>query len=539
MNAAKRSLMMGAAPASASDAAIPGAAPPKKKRLPGLTEQGEVTRDLYISCDVVIVGSGAGGATMAAELTDAGMDVVVLEEGSYHPTESFTADSGRALRELYRDAGAQTTIGSPPIIFSEGRCVGGSTVINGGMSWRTPAHILDRWAREESLQKITPKDMERHFEKVEKRISVAYQDPETIGRDARLLEAGAAAFGWKTIPNLRNQLHCAGTNNCAFGCPTGAKRSMLVTNVPRALHRGARLFADCRVDKITRVGKRATGVEGWFVRPDGRRGPKMVVRSTLVVAACGSVQTPALLWRSGFQSPSGQLGRNLTLHPNAKLVAVFDEDVLGWQGVHQAFQVREFMDDGILFTAVNIPPSLVTMGIPHHGSELGELMKDYNRMVVAGCLIEDSTSGHIKMVPGVGPLAFYEVTQKDVERAVRGVALTAEAMFAAGAKRIILPFEGVPDLMGPDDVKQLFRRDIPRSKMELLTVHIMGTCRMSDDRNRGVTSSYGEFHDAAGLFVADASLFPGPVGVNPMESILGLVTRNAEWMIENRRRYNV
>ena len=146
---------------------------------------------------------------------------------------------------------------------------------------------------------------------------------------------------------------------------------------------------------------------------------------------------------------------------------------------------------------------------------------------------------HIKMVPGVGPLAFYEVTQKDVDRAVRGVALTAEAMFAAGAKRIILPFEGVPDLMGPDDVKALFRRDIPRSKMELLTVHIMGTCRMSDDRNRGVTSSYGEFHDAAGLFVADASLFPGPVGVNPMESILGLVTRNAEWMIENRRRYNV
>ena len=213
----------------------------------GLTRQSEVSADLRVECGVAIVGSGAGGATMAAELADAGVDVVVVEEGGYHPTESFTAEAGRALRTLYRDGGIGLALGKPPVLFSEGRCVGGSTVVNGGMSWRTPGRVLQRWAEEEGVAAIREQDMEPHFAKVESRISVARQDPETIGNDMRLLKAGADAKNWKIIPNLRNQLHCAGTNNCTNGCPTGAKRSMLVTNVPRALSRGARLFADCRV----------------------------------------------------------------------------------------------------------------------------------------------------------------------------------------------------------------------------------------------------------------------------------------------------
>ena len=301
---------------------------------------------------------------MAAELADAGIDVVVVEEGGYHPTETFTAETGHALRTLYRDGGVGLALGKPPVLFSEGRCVGGSTVVNGGMSWRTPPRVLERWARDEDVAAISGRAMEPYFAKVESRLSVGFQDPETIGRDAQLLKAGADARGWKIIPNLRNQLHCAGTNNCTNGCPTGAKRSMLVTSVPRALAQGARVFADCRAERITGSGGAVTGVEGRFIRPGGRRGPRLTVRSAVVVAAGGAVQTPALLARSGLRSRSGQLGRNLTMHPNAKVIAFFDEEVTGWHGVHQAFQVREFMDEGILLTAVNLPPSLVALGMP-------------------------------------------------------------------------------------------------------------------------------------------------------------------------------
>ncbi len=381
--------------------------------------------------------------------------------------------------------------------------------------------------------------MAPYFAKVERRINVAYQDPESIGRDQELLKAGADRLGWNIIPNLRNQVHCGGCNVCTSGCPTGAKRSMLVTYLPRALSRGARLYAGCRVERITRRGKRATGVEGRFVRPDGRPGPKLTVRAGVVVSSCGAIQTPALLWRSGFRSPSGQLGRNLTLHPNAKVVALFDEDVYGWHGVHQAYQVREFMDQGILITAVNIAPSLLTLGLPHHGRRLAELMQDYNKMVVAGCLIEDSTTGRVDMRPVLGPVASYQVTSRDVERIVRGISLTAELMFAAGARRVLLPFAGAPDLRQPADLARLQARSISPGSIELLTVHLMGTARMSEDRRRGVVSSFGAFHDAEGLFVADASLFPGPIGVNPMETILALVTRNAQWLVANRSRYGI
>jgi choline dehydrogenase-like flavoprotein len=495
----------------------------------------EVDRDLRVDCDAVVVGSGAGGATMAAELAAAGLDVVVVEEGGHHRTESFRPDYGQGLRTLYRDGGLGLAIGSPPVVFSEGRCVGGSTVVNGGMSFRTPDPVLERWAREEGVSDIGPDRMQPYFQAVERRLHVAYQDPETIGRDSQLLKAGADARGWTIIPNTRNQIHCAGSNNCVLGCPTGAKQSMLLTNVPRALAHGTRLFADCRVGRVTRRRHTATGVQARFTRRDGRPGARLAVRAKVVVVAGGAIQTPALLQRSGFRSPSGMLGRNLSLHPNAKLVALFDDEVHGWQGVHQAFQVREFTPEGILITAVNIPPALVAMGAPQHGHALGQLMADYHHMVTAGCLVEDSTRGQVRHLPGLGTQVFYQINDRDAARVVEGVALTAELLFAAGARRILSPFLGAPDLYGMDDVAALRSRPVPKRSLELFTVHLMGTARMSDDPRRGVVSSYGQFHDAQGLYVADASLFPGPIGVNPMETIVALATRNAEWLLNNLR----
>jgi choline dehydrogenase-like flavoprotein len=507
-------------------------------RPAGITTQDDVSASMRIDCDVVVVGSGAGGATMASELAEAGISVLMVEEGGYHPTESFTADAGRAVRMLYRDAGAEIAVGRPPILFSEGRCVGGSTVVNGGMSWRTPPNVLARWAGDGVLA-IGEEDMAPFFGMVESRVSVALQDPETIGRDSELLKAGADAKGWKIIPNLRNQLHCAGTNNCVNGCPTGAKRSMLVTNVPRALAFGARLLADCRVDQITRASGKVTGVSGHFIRPGGQRGPRLTVRSPVVVVAGGAVQTPALIARSGIRSASGLLGRNLTLHPNAKVIAFFDEDVTGWHGVHQAYQVREFMPDGILLTAVNLAPSLLALTMPLYGAELGERMADYNRVITAGCLIEDTGTGRVRNVPGIGPQVTYQINKADAARVVRGVELSAEAMFAAGAKRVMLPFDGAPDVTDPAELRRVIAQPVPPGSMELFTVHLMGTARMSEDPRRGVVDSFGAFHGVGGLFVADASLFPGPVGVNPMETILALATRNARQLIERRQLHGI
>jgi len=501
----------------------------------GIATADDIDGDVTVDCDVVVVGTGAGGATSAAELADGGLDVVMVEEGGYHSTESFTTDALRALRTLYRDAGAQTAFGRPPVTFSEGRCVGGSTVVNGGMTFRTPDRVLDRWARDEAVDAISPKAMAPYFERIERRLHVGVQDPGSIGRDNTLFRAGADARGWQVVDNTRNQLRCCGCNACLQGCPTGAKRSMLMTAVPRALSRGARLYADCRVARVTREGKRATGVTGRFVRTDGSAGPSLTVRAKAVVASCGAIQTPALLQRSGFRSPSGQLGRNLSMHPNAVVIGIFDEDVTGWHGVHQAFQVREFADEGVVMAAANLPPSLVAFGLPHTGRALGAVMADYNRMVTAGCLVEDTARGRVRHVPGVGTVVTYQVNDDDARRILRGITLTAEVLFAAGARRVLLPLTGAPEVRSVGELRAVTERPVARQALQLFTVHVMGTARMSDDRTRGVASSFGDFHDAAGLFVADASLFPGPIGINPMETVLALASRNADWLLEHWR----
>jgi choline dehydrogenase-like flavoprotein len=500
-------------------------------RPPGVHTRHDVHGDTVLDADVVVVGSGAGGATISAELAEAGFDVVILEEGPYYQTRDFTADTSAMVRQLYRDGGATVALGTPPVMYQEGRAVGGSTVINGGMSWRTPDKVLARWEREAGLAGIT-RDLEPCFERVERRIHVAPMDGDAIGTDNRLLKKGADALGWSVIGNLRNQSHCTGSNRCAFGCPTGAKQSALVSYVPRALAYGARLYADVRVDRVMRHGKRATGVSG---RVSGS-GHRVTVRARLVVLACGAIHTPALLARSGFRSPSGRIGHNLSMHPNVKVVAIFDESVANWRGAHQAFQVREFQEQGLVFAAIGMPPSILAMSFPHRGAALGRLMDQYDHMLLAGMLCEDTTTGRVRTIDG-RPQAFYQLAPADAANLQRGVSLLSELLFAAGARRILLPFHGAADLQSPDDARRLLDRPIEPRGWEVVTVHMMGTAAMGQDRSRAVTDGFGLVHDADRLMVADASLFPTPIGVNPMETIMALATRNAGHVIDHARRF--
>src|SRR6478672_3026770 len=258
-------------------------------------EEVEQRGDFIVDCDVVVVGSGAGGGAIAAELAEGGRSVVVLEEGGHYTSKDFGLHAPTMIKKLYRNAGTAVIRGTPNIIFSEGRCVGGSTVINGGMSWRTPEKVLKRWQWEHGLTNFSAEALDPFFTKVEQRVSVGPQDPESVGRDAELMIEGANKLGYRWIPAMRSQKHCAGSNNCAFGCPTDAKQSVLVTYVPRTLAAGGHLFSGCRVEKILTDGQRATGVVARMRHPEtGRRGPRVTVRAKVVVLACGAIQTPAL-----------------------------------------------------------------------------------------------------------------------------------------------------------------------------------------------------------------------------------------------------
>lgn len=487
----------------------------------GIRPAGELATDAEF--DVVVIGSGAGGAVVAAELAEAGLAVAVLEEGEHHATGEFTSRTLDMLRMLYRDGGAATTLGRAPIQFSEGRCVGGSTVVNGGMAFRAPERVIERWASATGLPGL---DLEDQYSRVERFLSVRPPDPDSIGRDQELLKAGAERLGWRVIECRRAHVHCGGCNVCVWGCPTGAKQSALVSYLPRAMSFGAVVYTGCRADRVLMNGKRAVGVCASV------EGHPVTVRARRVVLAAGAVQTPALLQRSRIASPSHQVGRNLTLHPGAAVTAVFEETVNGWAGAHESYQVREFESEGIILAAVNLPPSLVTRTLHLHGPELDDAMVEYPRMVTAGVLVEDSGAGRVRAVGRRDVAVTYPVSPLDSERVVRAVTLLGEALFASGAQRLHLPIDGVQPVVAVDELRRLTDAPIAPARLELSTVHLMGTARLGADPVTSVCDPYGAVRDTEQLFVADASLFPGPVGVNPQLTVMALATRAAERIID-------
>ena len=486
-----------------------------------------------LDADVVVVGSGAGGGAFAAELAEAGVRVVIVEEGGYYRTADFTTDAMDMVKKLYRNAGAMMAMGRPNVNFMEGRCVGGSTVINAGISWRTPNRILKQWGWEFGLEGFGPDEMVQHFEKVEQRVHVAPQDEVTYGGDAWVFKEGCDRLGYRWLPVHRNQKHCVGTNNCIFGCPTGAKQSVLVTYIPRALQAGATLLSDCRVTRVVHANGRASGIEAEFLDASGAVVAPVTVNARHVVVCAGAVQTPVLLKRSRVPDRHRQIGAHMMLHPNSKVIGIFDQELKAWKGAIQGVQITEFMEEGLLFGTTFVPPSVHSLTLPFWGAEAQALMSHLNHMVTGAVLVEDSDSeGQVRVGLGGEAAMSYTLGPNDFHRLQRGIAILSEIYFAAGAREVQLPFHNLPRLHSVDELPRIFEPHLKPNDLEVLTVHAMCTARMGTDPRRSATDSWGRVHGMENLHVADASLFPGPIGVNPQITIMALATRNAQRLLQ-------
>ena len=335
--------------------------------------------------------------------------------------------------------------------------------------------------------------------------------------------------------NRRNQKNCTGEGLCVFGCPTDRKRSVLVTYIPMALAAGARLFADCRADKLIVKNGKAVGAKiSVLNRATGKRKHKMTIHANLVVVACGAIQTPAFLLGSKVGNSYKQVGRNFLCHPNTKVVGLFDEEVRYWAGVHQAHQVHEFLDEGILFALGGVPPALVSLSFPSFGRKNLELMEQWNHMLVGGMLVDDTTYGRVYRLPWGAPLPTYQINNVEHERLLRGTALLSELFFTAGARKVLLPFFKLQELNSIDEVGKIYDAKIKKAEIELLTVHAFGTTRMCANPERGVVNQWGQVHDTARLFVVDGGTIPTSLGVNPQETIMALATRSGQYIIENK-----
>jgi choline dehydrogenase-like flavoprotein len=478
-----------------------------------------------IEADVCVIGAGAGGAVAAAELAEGGMSVVVLEEGHWHDPDSFTARPPEMLARLYRHGGQTMTLGTPPIMLPLGSGLGGTTLINSGTCFRTPPRVLDRWAREFGLN-IDEELLRPCFERVEEALSVSEVTPELAGNNAAVARRGAERLGWSAGYLSRNARGCVGSGVCAFGCPTSAKQHTGITYIPRAERAGARIVTGARVERVLvdDAGSSSSGQAGsnsvsmqaaTGVRARMASGAPLEVRAPKVIVAAGTINTPLLLSRSGLDDTSGQLGRNLSLHPATAVFARMDEVVDMARGVPQSFYVDEFASEGIIFEGVSGPPAYAAMSLPLTGTRHEEAMADYRHLAQFGVMVSDGSRGSVRSVAG-WPLIRYDLTEEDLRRFRTGIARMRELFQAAGARDVYLP---LPEGVAPERARL---RDL-----KLMAFHPLGTARADARATHGVVDGDLAAHGARGLYVADGSVVPSSLGVNPQMTIMALATRLA------------
>jgi len=500
--------------------------PEKARWKQAMTDLGTQDADVDLQAEVVVVGSGAGGAAVAKELAELGCAVVVLEEGAYFGRDQFTGRAVHMMERMYRNRGATYAVGNTFIPIPIGRTVGGTTTINSGTCLRAPEATLARWRAESGIDTLTLDELGPHYARVEKILQVAPSSAAALGVPGRVIARGCEALGWSNHPLPRNAPACDGQGLCCFGCPSGAKRSTDVSYIPLALQRGAQLFTGAVVEHVMLRGETAVGVSGHFTGRDGLKHT-FRVEAKAVVLACGALHTPTLLLRQGLANASDQLGQNLSIHPASAAVGIFDEAIGGLRAVPQGWCVDQFHGDGILFEGASSPLPIVAASHTGYGAAFVRAMEAFDRSLMFGFLIRDSSRGRVRLGPGGDPLVTYVVNEADRSQLQRATGLLWQLLFAAGAREIHTGVHGWQIVTRPEQVAAFAQARVAVRHFELSAYHPLGTCRMGSDPRRSVVSATHETHDVHNLWICDGSALPGALGVNPQMTILALATRAA------------
>jgi choline dehydrogenase-like flavoprotein len=475
-----------------------------------------------------VVGSGAGGGVVAAELAAAGHRVVILEKGAFQREQDFDGAELAATRRLFEKQGILTTHDGHMLILA-GNTVGGGTTINWMTSLRTPDHVLQQWQREYGIADATGPGWQASLDAVCARLNVNTEESVPNGQNGRLI-AGCQALGyrWRILP--RNSRGCQDCGFCCFGCRHAAKQSTLRTYLEDAAAHGAILVAGCHVERILIDSGTAIGVEAKV------NGHRLSVRSRIVVAAGGSLHTPCLLLRSGLRNRN--IGRHLHLHPTTAVFGIYEQPIEGWRGPIQTAACDQFadLDDGHGFV-IEVPPlhpGLSALGLPWRDSRGHQHLMRHLRHLAAFIVISrDRDGGTVHLDRQGRPVVRYSTSRTDARRLIRGVQEAVRLHVAAGAHLIGGPYNNLPEITPRTadveaQIAGFSRLGIIKNDFALFSAHQMSSCRMGGDSRLAAVNPEGQTYEVRNLFVADGSALPTSTGVNPMISIMALAHRNAQ-----------
>jgi choline dehydrogenase-like flavoprotein len=486
--------------------------------------------DTTLTCDVVIVGSGAGGGTAAAVLAGAGLEVVVIEAGGYYDDEDFDGAELSAITQYYQAAPGGTADQSVSLIA--GSCLGGGTVVNYTTSFRTPDEVRSEWAGQ-GVAAFTSEDYTASLDAVCERLGVSQEYNEPSTRERKLQE-GCVKLGWHVDAMPRGVRQCAQGKECGYcglGCRVGAKQSVVKTWLADAHQAGTKLIVGTKVSRVLVEGGAARGVSG--ITQDGHH---LTIRSRAVIAACGALHTPALLKRSGLQNPN--IGKHLRLHPATAIMGVFDEELKPWEGVMQALysdQYRDLHDGyGLKYETAAGHPHLLLQFMPWRGSrEHFGLMQALTNTVPLGALLRDRDGGEVKTGRDGEPVVRYRLSDFDAGHLRTGIDGAAQILEAAGAQRIYTAHTSwVAYEPGRSGSREQFMADADAAgygagQIALGSFHIMGSARMGGSPATAACDPSGQTWEVRDLYVCDGSTFPTASGVNPQISIQAIAHMNA------------
>lgn len=501
-----------------------------------------------LDCDVVVVGTGAGGGITAELLARAGFKVLMLEEGPLKTSRDFNQLESEAYPTLYQESAARKTA-DKAINILQGRCVGGSTTVNWTSSFRTPSATLAHWRQHFGLAELTDDALAPYFQQAERRLNVSpWLVPPNENND--LLRRGAAQLGIPAAAILRNVKGCWNLGSCGMGCPTNAKQSQLLTGVPTALSHGATLLVNTRAVRLEVAQGQVQSLHAEFYKEktasalDGHGKSAIEINAKHFVVAGGAINSPALLLRSGLPDPHSRLGQRTFLHPVVMSAAAHGHRVEGWQGAPQTIYTDHFLETqpidgpmGYKLEAPPIHPLIFASSIPGYGQTSAALLKGFAHQHILLALLRDgfapgSPGGRVSLRGDGSPLLDYPLNDFVMEGARRALLSMAEIQFAAGARQVMPVHEQAQLCTSWVQAQDMIAR-LPMLPLQtrVVSAHVMGGCGMAASARDGVVRPDGQHWQVANLSVHDGSLFPTSIGANPQLSIYGLVNRLTQQLI--------